>query len=70
MESIPMHEVFFFRNEVESGCPDYYTFCMVTFVVESCLILFVGYYVGIRSVLLAHFISNVAYPVLSLPENL
>ena len=65
-----MREIFFFRNEVEPGCPDHYTFCMVTFIVESCLIPFVGYYVGIRSVLLAHFVSDVAYPILLLPENL
>ncbi len=70
MESIPVCEIFFFRDEVESGCPDYYTFGMMTFIVESHLVPFVGYHIGIWSILLAHFVSDIAYPIFPLPEHL
>ena len=58
VENIPMHEMFFLCNKVKSGCSDYYKFCLVTFIVESRLAPFVGYRIGVRSVLLAHFVPT------------
>ncbi len=69
MESIPVCKVFFLRDEVESGGSCHYTLQMMAFIVEPGPVPSVGYYVRVRTVFFAHFISNIAYPVFAIYEK-
>ena len=70
VESIPVCKVFFLRDEVEFGSSSHYTLRMVTFVVMPGPVPLVGYYVRVRTVLSAHFISNIAYSIFPIHEKL
>ncbi len=68
VESVPVCKVLFLRDEIESGSPHYHALWMMAFVMSPGPVPFVGYNVRVRTVLFAHLISDVAYPVLSLQE--
>ncbi len=59
VESIPMCKVFFLRDEVEFGSSSHYAFRVVAFIVNPVPVPSVGYYVRVRTVFFAHFISNI-----------
>ena len=59
VESIPVCKVFFLRDEVEFGSSSHYAFRVVAFIVNPVPVPSVGYYVRVRTVFFAHFISNI-----------
>ncbi len=63
VESIPVCKVFFFHGEVEFGSSGHYALRVVAFIVNPPPATSVRYYVWVRMVFFAHFISNIAYPV-------